>query len=68
MSLLSVQKIAKMDEYKIIFDDVDVFCVIRFKDGGLDLLKSNVGFITYLTQQLQLMEQMTRMNSRMDEI
>ena len=35
-------RLTKMDECKIIFDDIDIFCVIRFKDGGLDLLKFSI--------------------------
>ena len=47
VSLISVQKIAKLEEYRIIFERIDALFITRSMVGGLDLLKSIVGSITY---------------------
>ena len=43
MSLLSVKKISKMDEYKIIFDDVDVFLCNKVQGWRIRLAKVQCG-------------------------
>ena len=48
ISLVSVQRIAKLEEFRIFFRILMHFSIIRFTSRGLDLLKSNEGCDTYL--------------------
>ena len=50
ISLVSVQRIAKLEEFKIIFRILMHFSITRSTDGRLDLLKSSEDCTTCLVQ------------------
>ena len=48
VNLVSIHRIAKLDNFLIIFEDIDAFSKITFTDEGLVLLKFGRAYIFYL--------------------